>query len=62
MDDLKLYSRSQDEVDALLGLVQEYSKDIGMEFGMGKCAVLGIKNGKRVECSGAELPSGDLMK
>ena len=62
MDDLKLYARSQDEVDALLGLVQEYSKDIGMEFGMDKCAVLGIKNGKRVECSGVVLPSGDLMK
>ena len=52
MDDLKLYGKSKDEVDALLGLVQEYSSDIGMEFGMDKCAVLGIKNGKRVECEG----------
>ena len=42
MDDLKLYGKSQDEVDALLGLVQEYSNDIGMEFGMDKYAVLGI--------------------
>ena len=48
MDDLKLYGKNQDEVDALLGLVQEYSNDIGMEFGMDKCAVLGIKNGKLV--------------
>ena len=62
MDDLKLYGKSQDEVDALLGLVQEYSNDIGMEFGMDKCAVLGIKNGKRVECRGVVLPSGDVMK
>ena len=62
MDDLKLYGKSQDEVDALLGLVQEYSNDIGMEFGMDKCAVLGIKNGKRVECKGVVLPSGDVMK
>merc|ERR1712048_1001393 len=50
-----------DEIDALLGLVQEYSNDIGMQFGMDKCAVLGIKKGKRVECSGVELPSGDMM-
>ena len=50
------------EVDALLGLVQEYSNDIGMEFGMDKCAVLGIKNGTRVECRGVVLPSGDVMK
>ena len=28
---------------------------------MDKCAVLGIKKGKRVECSGVELPSGDMM-
>ena len=61
MDDLKLYGKSQDEIDALLGLVQEYSNDIGMVFGMDKCAVLGIKKGKRVECSGVELPSGDMM-
>ena len=27
---------SQDEIDALLGLVQEYSNDIGMQFGMDK--------------------------
>ena len=41
--------------------IQEYSNDIGMQFGMDKCAVLGIKKGKRVECSGVELPSGDMM-
>ena len=34
MDNLKLYGKNQDEVDALLGLVQEYSNDIGMKFGM----------------------------
>ena len=32
-----------------------------MQFGMDKCAVLGIKKGKRVECTGVELPSGDMM-
>ena len=58
MDDLKLYGSSQDEIDTLLGLVQEYSKDIGMD----KCVVLGFRNGKRVECSGLSLPSVDLMK
>ena len=28
MNDLKLYGKSQDEADALLGLVQEYSNGI----------------------------------
>ena len=40
---LKLYGKSQDEIDALIGLVQEYSNDIGMHFGMDECSVLGIK-------------------
>ena len=31
IDDLKLYAKNQDDIDALLGLVQEYWKDIGME-------------------------------
>ena len=46
----------------MIGLIQEYSKDIGMEFGMDKCAVLGVRDGKRVECPGVVLPSGDEMK
>jgi len=32
-----------------------------MVYGMDKCAVLGIKKGKKVECTGVELPSGDMM-
>ena len=57
-----MYAKNQDDIDALLGLVQEYSKDIGMEFGMDKCAVLGVRDGKQVECRGVVLPSGDEMK
>ena len=33
-----------------------------MEFGMVKCAALGIKKGKGVECDGVVLPLGDVMK
>ena len=33
-----------------------------MEFGMDKCAVLGIKNGKQMECKGVVLHSRDVMK
>ena len=50
------------EVNSFLGLVQECSNDIGMEFGMDKCAVLGIKNGKQMECKGVVLHSRDVMK
>ena len=42
--------------------VESYSRDIGMEFGMEKCAVLTKKRGKRVVREGIELPSGEVMK
>jgi hypothetical protein len=43
-------------------VVEGYSRDIGMEFGMEKCAVLTMKGGKRVKREGMELPSGEMMK
>ena len=62
MDDLKLYAGSQRELDSLVRAVESYSRDIGMEFGMGKCKVLVVKDGKQVRSDGAELPSGEVMK
>ena len=48
MDDLKLYSRSEKGLDSLVEIVCVFSKDIGMEFGIGKCAMLVIEKGKIV--------------
>ena len=62
MDDLKLYASSQRELDSLVNVVESYSRDIGMEFGMDKCAVLVLKDGQRVVGDGLELPSGEVMK
>ena len=45
MDDLRLYASSQRELDSLVKVVESYSRDIGMEFGMDKCAVLVMKDG-----------------
>ena len=54
MDDLKLYSRSEKELDSLIQTVCVFSKDIGMEFGMEK--------GKIVKSVGIELPDGKVIK
>ena len=62
MDDLKLFGKSDKEVESLVGVVHRYSEDIGMEFGMDKCAVLIMKRGKKVKCEGISLPNGDEMK
>ena len=49
MDDLKLYASGKDELASLMSVVEGYSRDIGMEFGMEKCAVLTMEGGKRVK-------------
>ena len=45
MDDLKLYGRSEQELESLIDVVRVFSGDIGMEFGLDKCAVLVLKQG-----------------
>ena len=35
----------------------QYSQDIGMEFGIEKCAMLVMKSGKRHMTDGMELPN-----
>ena len=34
MDDLKLYGKSDTQIDSLVKIVHLFSKDIGMEFGV----------------------------
>ena len=46
MDDLKLYSRSDKGLlDSLVQTVRDFSEDIGMEFGIEKCAMLVMEEG-----------------
>ena len=45
MDDLKLYSRNEKGVDSLVQAVRVFSEDIGMEFGIKKCAMLVMEKG-----------------
>ena len=36
-DDLKLFAKSNDQIDSLVNRVYTFSEDIGMEFGIKKC-------------------------
>ena len=56
MDDLKLYSKNEKELDSLIQTVRLFSADIGMEFGIEKCAVLVMKKGKLVKSERIVLP------
>ena len=62
MDDLKLYSRGEKGLDSLVQPVRVFSKDVGMEFGIKKCAVFVMEKGKIVKSVGIELPDGKFIK
>ena len=61
MDDLKLYSRNEKELDSLVQTIHIFSKNIGMEFSIEKRAVLEIEKGKIVKSIGIELPGGNVI-
>ena len=62
MDDLKLYSRSEKGLDSLAQIVCVFSEDIGMEFGIKKCAMLVMEKGKIMKSVGIELLNGKVIK
>ena len=47
MDDIKLFTKNEKELENLISAERIYSQDIGMEFVIEKWAVLKMKNGKR---------------
>ena len=62
MDDLKLYSRSEKGLDSLVQIVCVFSEDIGMEFGIEKCAMLVMEKEKIVKSVVTELSNGKVIK
>ena len=57
MDDLKLYASNAKSLESLIQTVHVFSNDIGMEFGVEKCAVLTMKKGKMANSDGIALPN-----
>ena len=55
MDDLKLYSRNEKELDLLVLTIRR------MEFGIEKCALLVIEKEKIVKSDGIELSDGKVI-
>ena len=46
MDDVKLYVSKSDEIDSFVQRVRVCAQDLGMKFGIKKCATLVLKRGK----------------
>ena len=61
MDDLKLYGQDDKELDKLLEIVHSFSKAIGMEFGLDKCAKCTIKKGKKIKSPDKEIEEGKFI-
>ena len=62
MDDIRLFTKNKKELETLIHAVRIYSQDIGMEFTIGKCAMLEMKSGKRHITDGMELPNEDKIR
>ena len=64
MGNLKLFAKSNDQIYSLLNTVYTFSDDVATEFGIKKCGVLILKQGKvnEVKSRGLNLPNGKLMK
>jgi hypothetical protein len=46
MDDIKLYSKTETEMNTLIDTTVEFSRDINMQFGFDKCRTIHIVKGK----------------
>lgn len=62
MDDLKIYGKTKDDLEALMNTVRIYTEDIRMRFGISKCATIVMKRGKKVEDQGIEMPGGTVIE
>ena len=62
MDDIKLFAKNEKELETLIPAIRIYTQDIGMEFGIEKCALLVMKSGERHMTDGMELPNHNKIR
>ena len=62
MDDIKLFGKNGKELETLIHAVRIYCGDIGIEFGIEKCAMIVMKSGKQNLTHGMELPNQDKIR
>ena len=55
MNDIKLFAKMKTKMETLIHAFRIYSEDIGMKFGIEKCALFVMKCGKRHKTDRMEL-------
>ena len=61
VDDMKLFTKNEKELETLMQPVRIYNEDMVMEFGIEKCAMLIMKSGKLQMMEGIELPNQEKV-
>ena len=59
---MKDHHKNENELETLIHEVRICSQNIGIEFGIEKCAMLVMKSGKRHITDGMELPNQDKIR
>ena len=62
MDDIKLFDENEKELETLIEVVRIYIENIGIEFGIEKCAMLIRKSGKRQMTERIELQNQEKIR
>ena len=62
MDNIQLFAKNEKELETLIHTARINSQDMGMEFGIEKCALLVMKKGKKHRAEGMELPNQDNIR
>ena len=62
MDDLKLFGKSEDQIEKQVQTVLSFNEDLGMEFGLKKYEVVILKKGELVHFDGIHLPNQEITK
>ena len=55
MNDLRLFVKDDNDLEGLLQTVKKFNDDIGMSFGLDKCAKATFKRGKLTEKTSVEF-------
>ena len=58
MDDLKLYGKSKDDLEALTNTVRIFTDNTNMKFGISKCTARAMKRGNKMEDDRIQMQSG----
>ena len=61
MDDLKLFAKDDINLEEMLQLVKQFSDDIGMAFGLDKCAKVSFKRDKMTRSASLELDIATII-